>query len=210
MSEQWSHPITRVFAEEIKNSHGSPTIKVTVSAGAVSGSFSVPSGASTGVHEAHELRDPEPEQARYGTGADGRGVKIAIKKVNEVIAPALISHDVLDQKGIDRIMLDLDGTLNKDNLGGNSMVGVSIATAKAAAQAQNLETFQYLRNLAEIKPSRRVPYLFMNLLEGGKHTDSGLPFQEYLIVPDTENLSEAVLLGERIVNTLKANILLIV
>jgi len=195
--------ITKINAEEIKDSRGNPTIKVTVFAcpsetlakegvGDVSGSFSVPSGASTGVHEAHELRD-----------SDGRGVKNAIEKVNKIIAPVLIGQNVLNQKEIDRIMLELDGTPNKDNLGGNSMIGVSIACAKVAAKVSSLETFEYLRTLMEIKPSRKVPYLFMNLLEGGKHTSNILAFQEYLIVSDTENISEAVDIGIKIQNTLR-------
>ena len=111
MNEEPKYLISKIFAEEIFDSRGNPTIKVTafVNNGA-SDSFSVPSGASTGIHEAHELRDP-----------DGKGVKNAIKKVNDVIAPALIGKDILNQKEIDRIMIELDGTSNKDNLGGNSM-----------------------------------------------------------------------------------------
>jgi len=203
--------ITKIFAEEIKDSRGNPTIKVTVFAcppleGAedVSGSFSVPSGASTGAHEAHELRD-----------ADGEGVNNAIDKVNNVIAPALIGQDVLNQKEIDRIMIELDGTPNKDNLGGNSMIGVSIACAKVAAKVSKVEVFEHLRTLSEMRPSRRVPHLYMNLINGGKHVhrqDSGqaqndLAFQEYHLVPDTENVEEAVAMGISIQNTLKELIL---
>jgi enolase len=185
--------ITKIFAEEIKDSRGNPTLKVTIFAGDSSDSFSVPSGASTGAHEAHELRDD-----------DGKGVQKAINKVNNIIAPALIGKDVLNQKEIDRIMIELDGTPNKDNLGGNSMIGVSIACAKAAAKVSGQKTFEYLRILAEIKPSRRVPYLYMNLLEGGKHTHNGLglAFQEYHIVPKTEDAKEAVDMGIKVFNTL--------
>jgi len=101
-------------------------------------------------------------------------------------------------------MIELDGTPNKDNLGGNSMVGVSIACAKLAAKVTNQEVYQYLQTLAEIKPSRKVPYLFMNLLEGGKHTKNNhLAFQEYLVVPETEDVAEAILIGVRIQNSLK-------
>ena len=184
--------ITKILAEEIKDSRGNPTIKVMVWVGEKSGSFSVPSGASTGAHEAHELRDQ-----------DGKGVKNAIEKVDNEIAPLLVGQDVLDQKEIDKIMLELDGTTNKNNLGGNAIVGVSIACAKVAAKVSSLETFEYLRTLAEIKPSRRAPYLFMNLLEGGKHTSNTLSFQEYHIVPDIENVSEAVEIGIKIQNSLK-------
>ena len=115
MSSGPNHLIDKIEAEEIMDSRGNPTIKVTVFSGRESASFSVPSGASTGTHEAHELRDPIPEQARYGASADGKGVKNAIKKVNEVIAPALIGQDVSMQKKIDEIMIRLDGTPNKDN-----------------------------------------------------------------------------------------------
>lgn len=194
--------INKITAEEIKDSRGNPTLKVTVLVGDKLGVFSVPSGASTGAHEAHELRDPEPEQARYGAGADGKGIKNAISKVNNTIAPALVGKDVLNQKEIDGIMIKLDGTSNKDNLGGNSIIGVSIACAKVAAKISNLKTFEYLRTLAEIRPSRHTPYLFMNLIEGGKHTKNNIAFQEYLIVPNTENPEEAVDIAMKIQNTL--------
>ena len=184
--------ITKIFAEEIKDSRGNPTLKVTVHVGDMSGSFSVPSGASTGAHEAHELRD-----------LDGRGVKDAIFKVNNLIAGSLVGTDVLNQKEIDRIMIELDGTPNKDNLGGNSMIGVSIACAKLAAKVSGKEVFEYLRTLYEIKPSRKIPYLYMNLINGGKHAKNDLAFQEYHIVPDTEDVAEAVEIGIQIQSTLK-------
>ncbi|MDR3519288.1 MAG: phosphopyruvate hydratase [Candidatus Pacebacteria bacterium] len=186
------YSISKILAEEIKDSRGNPTLKVTVWVGDVSDSFSVPSGASTGAHEAHELRD-----------ADGKGVNNAIEKVNKIIAGALVGKDVLNQKEIDRIMIKLDGTDNKDNLGGNSMIGVSIACAKVAALAQGIETYEHLRTLAEIKPSRKVPYLYMNLINGGKHAKNDLAFQEYHVVPDTENIKEAVEIGIKIQKSLK-------
>lgn len=209
--------ITKILAEEIKDSRGNPTIKVTVYACPSKasakegddkfGSFSVPSGASTGVHEAHELRDP-----------DRKGVKSAIEKVNNVVAPALIGRDVLSQKDIDRIMIELDGTPNKNNLGGNSMIGVSIACAKVAAKILGKETFNYLQSLENIKPSRKLPYLYMNLLNGGKHvlqspsnslgtSDKSLAFQEYLVVPETEDAKEAVEIGIKVQNSLKEIVL---
>ncbi len=187
-----NNKITRILAEEIKDSRGNPTLKVTVWIGEASDSFSVPSGASTGAHEAHELRD-----------ADGKGVKIAIEKVNKVIAPALMGTDVLNQKEIDRIMIEFDGTPNKDNLGGNSMIGVSIACAKVAAKASGVEVFEHLRILAEIKPSRRIPHLYMNLINGGKHAKNDLAFQEYHVVSDTDEVEEAVDIGTKIQNSLK-------
>lgn len=190
MISQPNNLISKIEAVEIKDSHGNPTIKVTVWAGEASGSFSVPSGASTGAHEAHVIENDK-----------------AIFNVNEIISKALIGQDILNQKEIDEIMVKLDGTPNKDNLGGNSMIGVSIACAKVASKVTSQEVYQYLRTLAEMKPSRRTPYLFMNLLEGGKHTDSGLAFQEYHIVPDTEDVEEAINIGIQVQNTLEEIIL---
>ncbi|MFA6177396.1 MAG: phosphopyruvate hydratase [Candidatus Paceibacterota bacterium] len=196
--------ITKIIAEEIKDSRGNPTLKVKVFVGNTEDDFSDPSGASTGIHEAHELRD-----------LDGKGVQNALEQVNNVIAPALVGQDVSNQKEIDRIMIELDGTPNKDKLGGNSMIGVSIACAKVAAKVSGLETFEYLRTLrlslgqaqAEIKPSRKTPYLYMNLINGGKHAKNNLAFQEYHIVPNTENIKEAIEIGKNIDNTLKEIIL---
>jgi enolase 1/2/3 len=184
--------VSKILAEEIKDSRGNPTIKVTVFSGDESANFSVPSGASTGTHEAHELRD-----------SDGKGVQNAIEKVNNVIAKALIGKDVLSQNEIDRFMIELDGTPNKDNLGGNSMIGVSIACAKLAAKVSGVEVYQHLRTLIEIKPSRKVPYLYMNLINGGKHAKNDLAFQEYHVVPITENITEAINIGIKIQNGLK-------
>lgn len=184
--------IDKIIAEEIRDSRGNPTLMVTVQVGKYSGSFSVPSGASTGAHEAHELRD-----------ADGKGVKIAIDKINKIIAPALVGQDVLNQKEIDRIMIELDGTPNKDNLGGNSMIGVSIAVAKTAAKTQEIELYEHLRTLCEIRPSRHIPHLYMNLINGGKHAKNDLAFQEYHIVTDTEDVTEAVDMGIKIQDSLK-------
>jgi enolase len=188
--------ITKIIAEEIKDSRGNPTIKVSVFVNNIFNSFSVPAGASTGVHEAHELRD-----------TDGKGVKNAIDKVNNIIAEALLGQDILNQKEIDRIMIELDGTPNKDNLGGNSMIGVSVACAKTAAKVLGIEVFQHLQTLAEIKPSKKAPYLYMNLINGGKHAQNGLAFQEYQIVPDTEDISLAIDIGVKIQNTLNGIII---
>jgi len=184
--------IEKIIAEEIMDSRGNPTLLVTVQAGEHSGSFAVPSGASTGAHEAHESRDE-----------DGKGVKGAVEKINKTIAQALVGQDVLNQKEIDRIMIELDGTTNKDNLGGNSMIGVSVAVAKAAAKSQGIELYEHLRTLAEIKPSRHIPHLYMNLINGGKHAQNGLAFQEYHVVTDTEDVTEAVDIGIQIQDSLK-------
>ena len=208
MTEELNYLITKILAEEIQDSRGNPTIKVMVSVGDISASFFVPSGASTGSHEAHELRDPVPEQARYGAGPDGKGgMKKAIWNAENIIAPALIGKNVLNQKEVDRIMIELDGTPNKEVLGGNSMIGVSIACAKVAAKIVNKEVFEYLRTLIEIKPSRKMPYLFMNLINGGKHTTNSLAFQEYHIVPIVDNAKEAFEMGVKIQNTLQEIIL---
>src|SRR3989344_5129556 len=187
MALQSSCPINKIFAEEISDSRGNPTIKVTAWAGSISGSFSVPSGASTGIHEAHELRDEDGNPPSPNGFGRARGVKNAIEKVNKIIAPALLGQDIFNQKEIDRIMLELDGTYNKDNLGGNAIIGASIACAKTAAKISGKEVFEYLRILTNIKPSlrpdsrqaRKVPYLFMNLLEGGKHAHNGLGLAFY-------------------------------
>ncbi len=205
MISKFNYPISKIEAEEIKDSRGNSTIKVIVYIGDVFNSFSVPSGASTGIHEAHELRDPEIEQAQYGASSDSKkgGMKKAIWNVENIIAPALIGQDVLNQKEIDRIMLELDGTSNKDNLGGNAIIGVSIACAKVAAKISKKEIFEYLQTLAEIKMSRKIPYLFMNLIEGGKHTNNHLAFQEYHIVPNVEDVALALNIGIKIQDTLK-------
>ena len=184
--------ITKILGEEIEDSRGNPTLKVTVWAGEFSGSFSVPSGASTGAHEAHELRD-----------GNKKWVTVALGKVNNEIAKVLVGQDVLNQKEIDRLMIELDGTPNKDNLGGNSMIGVSIACAKLAAKISGVETYEYLRTLAEIKPSRKIPYLYMNLINGGKHAKNNLAFQEYHVVIGMDDVEEAVHSGVLIQNSLK-------
>ncbi len=216
--------ITKIIAEEIKDSRGNPTIKVTVFVGDKSAYFSVPSGASTGSNEAHELRDPEPEQALHGAGSDGKGgMKKAIWNIENIISPALLGMDIFNQKEIDRTLLKLDGTKNKTNLGGNSMIGVSIACAKAAAKVLEIEVYEHLRTLSEIKPSlrlgsgqaRKVPHLYMNLINGGKHVHqqgseqakSALAFQEYHIVTDIDDAEEAWQAGVKVQNTLKEIIL---
>src|SRR3989344_48223 len=172
--------ITDIRATTIPDSRGKPTLAVTVMAGNAQGTFSDPSGASTGSHEARELRD-----------ADG-GEQIEIVHVEQDIRPALIGMDVADQSGIDAKMIALDGTPDKSRLGGNALIGVSIAAAKAAAAAKGVRTFEHLRTLADIAPSRRVPLLYMNYINGGKHAKSPLSFQEHLIVPDTESVAESL------------------
>ncbi len=178
--------IENISVKEILDSRNKPTIEVTVTSGGESGSFAVPSGASTGAHEAVVL-----------------DTKIAMEKINTIITPALIGKSVVSQQEIDNIMLSLDGTKNKENLGGNSMIGVSIACAKAAAKVSGIELFNYLKGLKDIKPSKNSPYFYMNLINGGKHAKNKLAFQEYHIVPIVNDPNLAYKIGVDIKNTLK-------
>lgn len=178
-----SKNITNIKAEEILDSRGNPTLKVMVLVDEFIGEFDVPSGASTGKYEACELRDGENGKS---------GVSKAIHQIESIIKPALTGQEVDAQEKIDRMMIELDNTINKTNLGGNSMIGVSVACAKAGAKVENIETFEYLRSKYEIKASREVPFLYFNLINGGKHTKSDLAFQEYHIVPQTNDLKESV------------------
>lgn len=187
-----NYPITKIVSEEILDSRNNPTIEVTVYTENASDSFSVPSGASTGTHEACELRDE-----------DKKGVKNAIKNINEIISPALIGQNICDQKNIDRLMCELDGTTQKTKLGGNAIIGVSIACAKTAAKSNNLEVYEYLKTLSDIKASRTNPLLYMNLINGGKHAKNDLAFQEYHIIPFTEDTEEAIKIGIKIQNSLE-------
>lgn len=180
-----SKNITNISAEEILDSRGNPTLKVLVSADEYIGEFDVPSGASTGKYEACELRDGENGKS---------GVSKAIHQIENVIKPVLLGKELGQQKEIDTEMIDLDNTSNKTSLGGNSMIGVSIAYTKVSAKEKNLEIYQYLRENYEIKISRESPFLYFNLINGGKHTKSDLAFQEYHIVPQTTDINEAVLM----------------
>jgi enolase len=189
--------IRKIVAREILDSRGTPTLEVEVFAGNTIGKFSVPGGASKGSHEPIDKRDGDNNYF------DGMGVTLAIKNVHDIINNALQGHDVTDQKGIDKILLDLDGTENKSNLGGNTMIGVSIACAKAAAAVQGMEVYEYLRALEDIKPSRKVPLLFMNLVNGGKHAKTSLAFQEYHIVPQVEDIREALNIATKVQSELR-------
>lgn len=185
--------ITNITALQILDSRKNPTLKVSVYAGDIVGSFEVPSGASTGKYEAFELRD----------GKDGKsGVSNAIEKIETVIKKALVGIGVDQQKQIDEIMIELDGTSQKTNLGGNSMIGVSIACAKTAAKIRNMEVYEYLKTLAVITPSRKEPFLYFNLINGGKHSTTKLAFQEFHIVPQVETAKESVEISQNIQNKL--------
>ncbi len=171
--------ITDIVAREITDSRGNPTLRVSVLAGEVTGVFEVPSGASTGKYEACELRDDNT-----GNG----GMRSAIEKIETQIKPALVGLNIFDQKLIDQKMIELDGTPQKTNLGGNSIIGVSIACAKTAAKVQDIEVYQYLKTLRDVKPSRETPFLYFNLINGGKHASSKLAFQEYHVVPQEDTI----------------------
>lgn len=188
--------ITDVLAEGIKDSRGIDTIKVTVSVGKISDSFSVPSGASTGKYEAHELRDD---------GTSHGGVTKSIKIIETKIRDALIGIDVTEQRDIDAKLCMLDGTRDKIVLGGNSIIGVSIACAKVAAKVKGVKLYKYLRTLdIDLKPSlNRNPYLYINLINGGKHAVSPIAFQEYHLVPDVGTLDEAIKIGLEVQKELK-------
>ncbi|HCP14527.1 MAG TPA: phosphopyruvate hydratase [Peptococcaceae bacterium] len=166
--------IKRIFAREILDSRGNPTVEAeVVLENGTMGRAAVPSGASTGAYEAVELRDGD--KMRYL----GKGVLGAVKNVNTIIAPALIGHDVMDQTGIDRLMLNLDGTTNKEKLGANAILSVSLAAAKAAANHMGMPLFRYIGGTN----AKQLPVPMMNILNGGKHADNNVDIQEFMVVP---------------------------
>lgn len=189
--------IRKINAEEILDSRGNPTIKVVVSSENFTTYAEVPSGASTGAHEAIELRDDDIK--RY----HGKGVLTAIKNIEEVIAPAILGMEPSNQKDIDKVLIELDGTKNKSKLGGNATIGVSLAVARIASKIQRKPLFKYLEDIGSVKKSRKLPYLQANLINGGKHAETSLPFQEYHVVPDTEEIDEALEIIFKMQNGLK-------
>ena len=188
--------ITKIIAREILDSRGNPTLQADVLLeGGAFGRAAVPSGASTGEHEAWELRDGDKK--RYG----GKGVLKAVNNVNGPIASAVRGWDARDQEKVDRRMIELDGTPNKKNLGANALLGVSLAVAHAAAAATNLFLFRYLGG-AEAKV---LPVPMMNILNAGAHSDAPIDFQEFMIVPrDAPNFAEGLRYGAEIFHTLKS------
>ncbi|BDG61579.1 phosphopyruvate hydratase [Caldinitratiruptor microaerophilus] len=187
--------ILTVHAREILDSRGNPTVEVevTLSSGA-RGRAAVPSGASTGAHEAIELRDGD--RGRYL----GKGVLKAVQNVNEVIAGELVGMDALDQAAIDQTLIELDGTPNKGRLGANAILGVSLAVAKAAAAAVDLPLYRYLGGVA----ARTLPVPMMNILNGGKHADNNVDIQEFMIFPaGAPSFREALRWGAEVFHTLK-------
>src|SRR5438093_1440451 len=187
--------IVEIRAREILDSRGNPTVEADVIlAGGIMGRAAVPSGASTGEHEAVELRDGEKE--RYG----GKGARHAVRNVEDTIAPAVRGHDVTDQLGIDTAMIELDGTTNKSKLGANAILSVSMAAARAAALDVGLPLFRYLGGPL----SRVMPVPMMNIVNGGAHATNTVDFQEFMIVPvGGESFAEALRMGTEVFHALK-------
>jgi enolase len=187
--------ISSIYAREVLDSRGNPTVEVEVFT--ESGAFGraiVPSGASTGEHEAIELRDGDKN--RYL----GKGVLKAVKNVNEIIAPNLIGYDVTFQTTIDKIMLELDGTENKSKLGANAILGVSMAVARAAADFVGLPLYLYLGGFN----AKQLPTPMMNIINGGSHADNNVDFQEFMIMPvGAETFREALRMGAEVFHNLK-------
>jgi len=190
--------IKSIEAREILDSRGYPTVetKVTLSSGLVSRA-SVPSGASTGEHEAHELRDND--NTRYG----GKGVLKAVKNVNDIINKKLKGKVVTKQEEIDEIMIKLDGTENKNKLGANAILSVSLAVARAGALSKKQSLYEYLYKTYKFKHKYKLPRPYFNIFNGGLHADTNLDFQEFMIVPLKENsFSEKVRIGAEIFHSL--------
>ncbi len=188
--------ITDVYAREVLDSRGNPTVEVEVyTEGGSFGRALVPSGASTGIYEAVELRDGD--KSRYL----GKGVLNAVKNVNDVIAPELVGMDVTDQCGIDRLMIELDGTKNKGKLGANAILGVSMAVAHAAAEFTGLPLYRYLGGFN----AKELPTPMMNIINGGEHADNNIDFQEFMIMPvGAPSFKEAIRMGAEVFHALKS------
>ena len=187
--------ITRVMAREILDSRGNPTVEAEVETedGSI-GRAAVPSGASTGAFEAVELRDKDP--GRYL----GQGVRKAVGNINDLIAPELVGFNVFDQRGLDRLLIDLDGTENKGRLGANALLAVSLAAAKAAAIARGMELYEYLGGVN----AHLLPVPMMNIINGGKHADNSINLQEFMIMPvGASTFREALQWSVEVFHTLK-------
>ena len=190
--------INQIKAREILDSRGNPTLEVdvTLENGTV-GRAAVPSGASTGAHEAVELRDND--KARF----KGKGVLKAVENVNKDLATELIGLNAKDQKSIDQKMIDLDGTENKSRLGANAILGISLAIAKAAATCSNQSLFRYIGG----ERARVLPVPMMNIINGGEHADNPIDIQEFMIMPiGAKNIKEAIRMGSEVFHTLKAEL----
>tara|TARA_B100001013_G_scaffold197039_1_gene119219 strand:+ start:2740 stop:4023 length:1284 start_codon:yes stop_codon:yes gene_type:complete len=191
--------INKIIAREVLDSRGNPTIEAEVytESGAI-GSAMVPSGASTGIREALELRDMDDSRFM------GKGVLTAVNNIQELIAPSLFGKEVSEQATIDQVMIDLDGTSNKENLGANSILAVSMATAHAAANENNLPLYKYLGGKGPFK----MPVPMMNIINGGAHADNSVDLQEFMILPvGATSIREAVRYGTEIFHSLKSVLL---
>lgn len=191
--------IKKIIAREILDSRGNPTVEATVILSDDSiGVAAVPSGASTGTHEALELRDGAK---RYG----GKGVLKAVKNVNVEIAKLLVGQEAVDQRKIDKLMIDFDGTENKKKLGANAILAVSLAVCRAAATSLKMPLYKYIRHTFNL-PERgyRMPVATMNILNGGRHADNNLSIQEFMIIPINKQFSERVRMGSQIFHSLAA------
>lgn len=188
--------ITDIHARQILDSRGNPTIEVDVfTSNGILGRAAVPSGASTGIHEAMELRDGD--KSRYL----GKGVLKAVENVNTLINEALQGEDVFDQKRLDRIMIDLDGTPNKSNLGANAILGTSLAIARAAAQEAGMSLYQYIGGVGAVT----MPVPMMNILNGGSHADNLIDIQEFMVMPfGASSFSEGLRWGTEVFHHLKS------
>ena len=195
-----STKITRVHARQIIDSRGNPTVEADVYVGGVArGRAAVPSGASTGEHEALELRDGD--KSKYL----GKGVLRAVANVNGDIAKAVSGLDAADQRALDKRMIELDGTPTKSRLGANAILAVSMAAARAAAASQNVPLYKYLARYSTDSSANLLPVPMMNILNGGAHADSSVDFQEFMVMPvGAPNFSEALRWGVEIFNALKA------
>ncbi|MDM7916392.1 MAG: phosphopyruvate hydratase [Candidatus Eisenbacteria bacterium] len=187
--------IEQILAREILDSRGFPTVEVEVQlSGGVRARAAVPSGASTGEHEALELRDGDPN--RYG----GKGVRQAVENVREKIAPLVLGFDAIDQTAVDRVMIEGDGTPNKSTFGANAILAVSMAVARAAAETLGLPLYRYLGGVR----ARDLPVPMMNVLNGGRHADNNLDIQEFMLVPvGAHDFAEALRMGSEIFQQLK-------
>ena len=195
-SKSLMNRIDQIHAREILDSRGNPTVEAdVVLVGGARGRAAVPSGASTGEHEAVELRDDDPQ--RYG----GKGVLKAVRNVNQEIARKMKGMNALDQSEVDRVLIELDGTPNKSRLGANAILAVSLANARAAANYQKVPLYCYLGGAG----ANTLPVPMMNIVNGGAHADNNVDFQEFMIVPiGAEKFSEALRMGAEIFHTLKS------
>ncbi len=189
--------ISKIVAREILDSRGNPTVEVDVTLKDKSfGRAAVPSGASTGSHEAVELRDGDKRYA-------GKGVQKAVKNVNTTIAKALIGKD-FDQRSLDQRLIDLDGTPNKGKLGANAILGVSMAFSRAAAMSSKTSLYKYFTKISKTKNTVQLPVPMMNILNGGKHAEKSTDFQEFMIMPvGTKSFKEALRMGAEVFHSLK-------